>query len=371
MGPSILFDKSAIQSLGQQSLSEINRYFYTTIPPVLLMEILGDLSLDPNNLEASRAKVRELAHKVIPTDAISTVHYHSLCVHNLLGDHVPTGRRPVVGSARPIEAKDGTKGIFIDVQPEEEAVLRWQSGQFNESDLEFAIHWRKKAKGSNLEALKRGFSKPPTKITSLEEVSSFVDFIMADAEFQEQMLHLLLEIFECDKPTCERIGLRWQVANRRPLKAFAPFAVHCLRVQLLFYIGMTVGLLSTRASNIVDLEYLHYTPFAFIFCSGDKLHRQLAPFVLQEDQTFVDGQEMQESLKALTAARKGAVDLEPCEGSLIWKLWQKHWGKPPRRAIGRLISEEESKRLMEQVKPIIESLEKETQVRPPGLRFPA
>ncbi len=45
MGPSILFDKSAIQSLGQQALHEVSRYFYTVVPPVLLMETLADLSL--------------------------------------------------------------------------------------------------------------------------------------------------------------------------------------------------------------------------------------------------------------------------------------------------------------------------------------
>jgi hypothetical protein len=119
----------------------------------------------------------------------------------------------------------------------------------------------------------------------------------------------------------------------------------------------------------VDVEYLHYTPFAFVFCSGDKLHRQLAPLILRNDQSFVDGQEMREALNAIAVARKTAAESELRENSLIWKLWQKHWGKPPRRAMHTAISDEESQRIMEQMKPIIESLETSHEEGTPGPRF--
>lgn len=368
MGPSILFDKSAIQSLGKQALTEVSRYFYTTVPPVLLMEILADLSLKPNDLEASKTKVRVLAHKALPINSISNCHYHSLCVHNLLGEAIPMDRLPVVGRGKSVETKDGQQGMFIDMQPENEAVLRWQSGRFNDDDLKFAIEWREKAKGANLDKAMQLFGKPPFKIRSLEQVKTFVDFILADPEFQEPMLHVFLEILQCDKSTCDRVAFRWRLAIRRSFTAFAPYAAHCLRVQLAFYIGMSHGLLGTRSSNIVDLEYLHYTPFALIFCSGDKLHQQLAPLVLGNDQSFVNAQEMWEALNEIAAARGTSADAEPGESSLIWKLWQKHWGKPPRRAIRKSISEEESKRIMEQCGPIIEALRE--QERKSGPRFP-
>lgn len=368
MGPSLLFDKSAIQSLGQQSLSEVNRYFYTTVPPVLLMEILADLSLAPNDLETSRAKVRELAHKVLPSDSMSTVHYQCLCTHNLLGEYIPMDHRPVVFPGKPVVAKDGTKGVFIDVQPEEEAVLRWQSGLFNEEDVMFAIQWRENAKGTNLEELRNAVLKPPFRIRSLEYVDRFVDIMLAEPEFQEPLLCWLLGFLRCDQPTSSRVCSRWRSDIHRSLKAFAPFAVHCLRVQLVFYIGMTHGILSTRPSNIVDLEYLCYTPFAFAFCSGDKLHRQLAPFILDADQSFVERQEMQDSLTKIVAARKIKADSEPGEDSLIYRLWMKHWGKPPHQAMQRPISEEESKQIMERMKPILEALQE--QKRKQGPRFP-
>jgi hypothetical protein len=70
MGPSILFDKSAIQSLGQQALHEVSRYFYTVVPPVLLMETLADLSLRLDDLDGTRKKVAVIVNKVYSIDSI-------------------------------------------------------------------------------------------------------------------------------------------------------------------------------------------------------------------------------------------------------------------------------------------------------------
>src|SRR5262245_56193531 len=149
MGPSILFDKSAIQSLGRDALHEVSRYLYTVVPSVLLMETLADLSLKPDDLEGAKRKVAEIANQVFPIDSIANAHYQPMCVHNLLGDRIPMNRVPAVAGARPVTAKDGTKGVFIDLQPENDAVMRWRSRQFNEGDLNFAIEWRRSATEAN------------------------------------------------------------------------------------------------------------------------------------------------------------------------------------------------------------------------------
>lgn len=88
MGPSILFDKSAIQSLGRPALQEVSRYFYTVVPPVLLMETLADLSLKPDDLDGAKKKVAQIADKVFPINSIANAHCQTMCVHNLLGDDV-------------------------------------------------------------------------------------------------------------------------------------------------------------------------------------------------------------------------------------------------------------------------------------------
>ncbi len=69
MGPSIIFDKSAIQSLGGAALHELSRYFYTVVPPVLLMETLADLSLESVELELAKLEVSKIAKKVLPINS--------------------------------------------------------------------------------------------------------------------------------------------------------------------------------------------------------------------------------------------------------------------------------------------------------------
>ena len=368
MGPSILFDKSAIQSLGQGALHEVSRYFYTVVPPVLLMETLADLSLNPDDLEGAKTKVAEIADKVFPIDSIANAHFQTMCVHNLLGDDVPMRRVPAVAGARPVTAKDGSKGMFIDIQSENEAVMRWRSGRFSEEDLKFAVEWRESARGSNLEVMKQALPKPPVRIRSAEDVGTVVDLMLAEPELQKPLLCWFLSLLRCDAETTERVCVHWKWAVDRSLASFAPYAFYCLRVQLIYYIGMMQGFFGTRPSNIVDLEYLCYTPFAFVFCSGDKLHRQLAPFVLQDDQSFVDRDDLQKSLSEMAALRTNASDAEPGEGSLIRHLWLKHWKKPPPPTVRRQISEEESKRLMESVKPIMDALREQERQR--NCRFP-
>jgi len=368
MGPSILFDKSAIQSLGQEPLHEVSQYFYTVVPPVLLMETLADLSLKPEDLDVARRKVSGIAKKVFPIDSIANADYYSMCVHNLLGEHVPMDRKPAIIGAKPVTTKDGTKGLIIDIQPENEAVLRWRSGQFSEDDMSFALQWRESANGSNLEAMKQSLPKPPIKMRTAEQVAGFTDLLLAQTELQEPLLRWFLGLMQCDQGICDRVLVRWKWDIAQSLVSFAPYAYHCLRVQLLYYTGMMQGVFGTRSTNIVDLEYLYYTPFTFVFCSGDNLHRQLAPLILQDDQSFVDRQNMQNALNEMVEARRKAPLAEPGENSLIRQLWLKHWKKPPPQSVRRAISEEESKQIMESMKPIIETLRE--QVRQSGPRFP-
>ena len=151
MGPSILFDKSAIQALACDALHEVSRYFYTVVPPVLLMETLADLSLKPDDLEGARTKVAEIANKVFPIDSIANAHYHQMCIHNLLGYYIPMDRRPAVAGARPVTAKDGTKGLLIDLQPGE---IRCQSAILGELKGDSHQIWRTQRVQVNVASLR-------------------------------------------------------------------------------------------------------------------------------------------------------------------------------------------------------------------------
>lgn len=371
MGPVILFDKSAIQGLGHNALAEVSHYFYTVVPHVLLMEALADLSLMSGDLLAAQNKVAVIASKFFPIDSIANAHYHTMCVHNLLGDDIPMARVPAVAGAKPIDATDSSKGMFIDVQPENEAVLRWRSGQFNSDDMKVAIEWRNAVKRSNLEEMKQSLPNPPIKLKSPEEVRDFVDFWLVQQEVQTSTLIWFMNHLRFDEAKHQRILVRWKFEVNKTLSSFAPYAYHCLRVQLIYYVGMLQGVFGTRPSNIVDLEYLCYTPFASVFCSGDKLHKQLAPLILEQDQSFVPFAEIHKSLNDLASERESDTEAEPAEDSLIHNLWQKHWKKEAinsRRS--RPITKEQSEAFMKEVRPIIDALESAKDAAEQKPRFP-
>jgi len=72
MGPVIICDKSTVQALSRNELNTLRRYYSLNIPPVLLVEILGDLKKHPNVM-ASRDEVRILANKLMPAcSAVNT-----------------------------------------------------------------------------------------------------------------------------------------------------------------------------------------------------------------------------------------------------------------------------------------------------------
>jgi hypothetical protein len=356
MGPTIIFDKSAIHSLGQKALEEVGRYFYTVVPPVLLLETLADLSLSQDDLEAAQKAVAGIANKVFPTDSIANEHYYTMCLHNLLGCHVPMEQIPAVNGAKPVIAKDGSKGLVINVQTEHEAVSRWRSGQFNSDDMNFAIQWRKSAKGAKLEEMKRVLPSPPIKMKTATEVGDFVDLLLSKPESQKPMLAVFLSTMKFVITDRQKMLARWQQDSKKMIALFAPYAHHCLRVQLIFYIGMQHDVFGTRSSNVVDLEYLFYSPFASVFCSGDKLHTLLAPAVLAKNQSFIQSVEMNKALKELAIQHESNPSIEPASNSLIQTLWQKHLKKEAKRVQQGTFTKDQISSIMRAMKPIMDAI---------------
>lgn len=67
---------------------------------------------------------------------------------------------------------------------------------------------------------------------------------------------------------------------------------------MFFYLAMSNGLISDqRPSNLMDMAYLYYLPFAEIFVSSDKLHRAVAQLFLRGTQEFVWGPDLKADLR--------------------------------------------------------------------------
>ena len=367
MGPTILFDKSAIQGLGISAVDEVGRYFSMVIPPVLLMETLADLSLKRDDVEAAKQEVMVISSKLFPRSSSESVDYRTLCIGNLLGTSVPMNRRPLVSGGVPVTASDGSRGVFFGVSPGADAVSRWRVGDFNETDLQGAIAWREQAQGANLEQMKSLVPWLGARLRSLTQVVDVVDRMLASPPGQGFLLNLLSGLFRFTPRLIAEIQKRWNKEGTDSLQSFAPYAQHCLRVQLLFNIAMLNDLVGTRPSNIVDIEYLYYTPFSSIFCSGDKLHNQLAPLVMFDDQSYLKKDDLRLALTAISKSREtGSVSPLP-DDSLIRQLWVKHCKVMP--PAEQPLADDQRKRVMDSVRPILEAIQ--GMEDPGGPRFPA
>ena len=369
MGPAIIFDKSALQSLGRPALLVANSLFYTVLPDVLLHEILADLSLERRDIEPQE-RVAMLAKKISFHHACGSMHFRKLCIQDLLGNVIPMGRRPIVdaATAQQITTPDGRLGYVRDVQPENEAILRWSGSIFSEEDLEFAAKWRgalpdlRSDASAELKNMNLG-------VKSMEDAARLVDAMLSNPEDHLTLLTHYMGFLGYGEEAQNRVKARWrfELPNKQRLPDFAPYTSYCHRVYQLYYIAAAHGLLPTKSNSLIDLEYFYHTPFAEIFCSSDRLHVQMAPFILGQDQSFVEGSDLKAELDQLAKCRKADPTAMPQEDSLINGLWMKHWRRPPASHVS--LSDEERERISIEMKPILEALRQQAQPISQG-RFP-
>ena len=106
-------------------------------------------------------------------------------------------------------------------------------------------------------------------------------------------------------------------------------------MELFFQIALGAGRIGAeRPSNRTDIAYLFYLPFAMVFVSSDKLHRNTAPLFMRPDQSFVWGLDLKAALKSINehflklpeAEREKGISaiahVQPA-GNLVADLWDK------------------------------------------------
>jgi hypothetical protein len=106
MGPSIICDKSSLQALSKDELSVLRTYYSLNLPPIILMEILGDLKKH-SDIEASRKEVEMLANKILPACSTINADFRLMIRGELAGHKVEMSGMPVLRGARQIASPDG------------------------------------------------------------------------------------------------------------------------------------------------------------------------------------------------------------------------------------------------------------------------
>ncbi len=348
MGPIIICDKSTIQALGREDLHAFRRYYSLSVPPILAIEILADLrkSTDPKKAECD---VATIAKKIQPAFCSFQTDFRQLVKGELAGYRLAMDGRPVLSGGKRVQTPDGKQGATFDESPQAAALMRWQSERFSEAETILADLWRLSTQSIDLEAVQRslrGEYSPRLQLKSLDQTAEFVATLISTAPAVTLLIWFLRDIGII--PDGDNLPERF-VNNPKNLSltVLAPYTAHCVRVSLIFHFALAFGLISTRPTNRVDLEYLFYAPFAHVFSSGDKFHTEMAPLVLGRA-AFAPRDELKDDLKGLAVwwnglspdeQKKELTGLCPPENenSITHRLWRRFM-RPDFRKLSRELS---------------------------------
>lgn len=372
MDISIVIDKSTFQSLSFDELYRLSCYYKHIITPVLTMEILGDLKKEAQEGKAPpKDRVKDFAKKLFPMETVVNLHYKVLLKGDLLGNPISFDGRPHVGIKKAVASESGMRGYLIEETEEEKSIYKWKDGNFTEADHELSALWRMTTTEEGLlERLKKSLNPDSTiKFADFQELNKFVIEIITSPATQEFLLISLFQNYDIDAMTSVQIFGRWNQEGKPLIKDFAPFAFHCLKVDTLFLFGLTSGLIGTRPTNRVDLEYLYYLPFGNIFTSNDKVHKNLVPLLLQDYQKFIVGPELKEDLKNIVAflntleieERRKFKNVPPIiDSSITFQLWKEYFNYPEKSNWNREISDREKEMMKEKMKEFERALDGES-----------
>ena len=271
--------------------------------------------------------VKIIANKTLNMDMVINAHYLHM-LYNSVGGHEPVlDGRPNIPGGRQVIDKDGKRGIVIELSEEESALNRWRAGEFKEAEEVLAERWRNAIEKIDLESLARIGKSMKSRFHDLADILVRVNAMFENPSSQALLVLMLGDEFgfndKLKAMAMNRVGL--EIENRL-LMDVAPYAAYCLKVNLLFKLGVMHRFIGTRATNRIDMQYLYYLPFCDIFASNDKFHSQLAPLLLRPYQVFSSGIELKRDLRTL-ADKIGQTssklpDPPEIEGSLTVSLWK-------------------------------------------------
>jgi len=343
IGPSVIFDKSALEALSADESMWLENFFISNITPLFFVETLADLEKEVRSGRTPEDVVGNIAHKT-PDMGCVNVHHKSLIV----GELMPRGKvemsgRPVISEGKTIELEGKTGVVFKD-SPEVEASKRWEKKQFLDLERNNTKAWRRELAGMSADGFgdfEKIFSvvgKPKT----LKELKLLVDDLIGMIEEEAPFVAWMSQLGIT--PEGQALILqKWQEDGAKPIKDYAPYFSHIISIDLFFYMGTSAGLFTQfkhPQTHMVDIAYLYYLPFCNIFTSNDKLHVALAPIFMREDQQFILGTELKEDFGKLDkhydalpddVKKTGTVVFAPCPPDdvsfLTTRLWDSYMAK--------------------------------------------
>jgi len=303
MGPTLIFDKSLLQSISVDESVFLQQFFITNMTPLFYVETLADLDLVKHKSGKPITKViSELAIKVPSMSIAPSIHHSRLVAGNLYGIDVEMDGRIIrEGGVEKIDS-EGKVGIHFSESKEEVALRRWHKQEYFEIERLFSKTWRNALSNFTFDsvlAIIKNIIPKDVKLSKPSDVISFVEDFIQNTN-GELLLYLVTELVGFPQVVYRKALNRWDKGHFSNFADFAPYAAFILKIDLFFYICIYKGIESKdRPSHKIDLAYLYYLPFCNIFVSSDKLHKRITPFFLRNNQVFIDGSTFKEGLQKL------------------------------------------------------------------------
>lgn len=190
MGPSLIFDKSALESLSPDEAVWLDQFFLANITPLFFVETLADLQKTARFGDNAGDVVSSLAYKTPDLHSKANVHHRTMLEGELSGaEEVGMDGRPVIGGGRYVEL-GGQTGAVFEASPEEEAMQRWKERKFLELERFYAKQWRDALSSLDFEETYKYYQKlfgGQPKPKTLQEVKAMADRFI-DSPEQEMIL---------------------------------------------------------------------------------------------------------------------------------------------------------------------------------------
>ncbi|MDD3303115.1 MAG: hypothetical protein PHN31_06180 [Candidatus Gracilibacteria bacterium] len=301
MGPTLIFDKSTLESLNPNESLWLDHFYLCNITPMFYVETLADLEKNVRHGRTPESVVGNIANKT-PEDGVLNVHYLQLLYHELEGNNIIMDGRSHPSGSQKVELGD-RKGVIIRDSKEEEAFKRWHKGEFLEVERLIAKKWRREIVYINkndteckdiAEAIFGKFRKPD----NLEDIKKEVDNLL-NIPGNESFLKFCFSLLNIPSKLSDISLKNWKMGGQKSIREFIPYFSYIVSVELFFYIANAFNLLSMlphKETQKIDLAYLYYLPFCNIFTSNDKFHIHIVPLFLEDNQTFISGEDLKADL---------------------------------------------------------------------------
>ncbi len=296
----ILIDKSVLQGLSPREAEWLFHHFQVNLPPVFFSEVLGDLEKAKGFSTGSAAgDVKMMAGKVDSAFVALNKDSRMLIGDELVGKRFEMDGRPVI-DMETIRIANGRYGAYFDQTVMQRVLARWKDGDFGAMERELAQVWRARLASIDLEKIVRmSKSIRNMEIRTPLDVRRVVDEILFSPDHNFANLELWLGIVEAPTAAKRRVLEHWKRSGRPQAIKFAPYIAHIAKVRLFSYLAIAHQVITTRASNQIDMEYFDYLPFARVFSSNDRLHSHVYLALAEDWQIFTPFGELKSALREL------------------------------------------------------------------------